>query len=161
MLKLVFKSSNLYRNKLNCYICKHVYLPKFIARFLCKEYIITLETLQDTITNESRANVYSHNTAIFRANKLKVLSIDNKIDLNDSIKKIYSYEDNITYTVGTTVVSLKYDPRINYIYTDGLTYFTTKKPAFDYKTNLYKNKLVSGTYCEWFGGGELKYKKKY
>lgn len=92
-------------------------------------YIITLELLKDSKTNESR-NVTDRNYAKFRTNKAKVISIEHCI----TKKKFKSVRSKTTkffrYQVGNIVHVPDYSSDINEICAPGIHYYITYDAAY-------------------------------
>ena len=69
-------------------LCKeYIVDPKYVFKS-CGNYIVVLQKLLDTITNESRSDVSNAMYANYRANKLRVILIINKFVPFDTIKEI-------------------------------------------------------------------------
>lgn len=129
---------------------------------LCKNsdennWLIVLQKLQDTITNEDRKNVINSDFAKHRANKLKVIEITN---INDaSIKRtsivnkfsLNNITKTLVYSVGEIVESDSFDENHDEIYSNGIHYFKTLAGAYFYR---FTPKNYSGLWLEWFNNGE-------
>lgn len=128
---------------------KYVFIP-------CrKKWIVVAEKLSDTLTSENRPDVVFAKYAKLRADKLKVIHIFNKLNPNQSIRKISKYpwyqihkKDNITFIVDSMIHEnlgdkYLYDGLRNRNY--GLFYFNSLTPAFFFNlhgVNTYSGKLV-------------------
>ena len=104
----------------------------------CREYIVELKRLPDTITNEGRDGVIDRNYAKFRGNKFFVHSIKHKIT-GENISQIENtiFRDKIKYIVGEEI-STEFCEDLNIIRADGIHFFTSFDAAFYYISN---NKL--------------------
>jgi hypothetical protein len=128
-------------------------------------YLVTMEKLKDTKTNEHRKDVTDNRYATFRANKLKVLSI-NKINLalcepdtsmiNQCVSLYnplgnfwnYYYPDTLKdietirtiYKIGEIVYADRYDEDAYSICTHGIHYFRSKERAIMYDVLSYNIK---------------------
>lgn len=124
----------------------------------CKDYIIILQKLDDTITNEDRKKIIDKNYAKFRCNKLKVISIEHKIT-NEKINEIenMAYDLNkLKYKVGTIINIPSFSSRKNgYIYNNGIYYYLSKEPSYYWQLIEYIDKY-SGDYKEWHDNGRIK-----
>jgi len=97
------------------YICDSTYVFKS-----CGNYLVVLEKLPDTITNESRSDISDHMHAKYRANKLRVILIVNKFDPSDIINEIqntYYKHNKITYEKDKIVEVYDYDLDLNKVCT--------------------------------------------
>uniref|UniRef100_A0A6C0ECD2 Uncharacterized protein n=1 Tax=viral metagenome TaxID=1070528 RepID=A0A6C0ECD2_9ZZZZ len=110
----------------------------------CQKYVIILQKLHDTVTNENRTMVKDSNYAIFCANKLLVVEIFNKLVPYETINKISnkSFLNNMTYEKGKIIEVKKFDhwkTEYNMSYVDkyGINYYNTLEPAYYHKLNKY------------------------
>jgi antitoxin component YwqK of YwqJK toxin-antitoxin module len=137
------------------YICrKYISDPTYVFKS-CGNYIIVLQKLPDTITNESRSEISDPMYAKYRANKLRVILIINKFDPFDVIKQIKntSYIDKtIIYKTDKIVKVKDYNMNLDEVYTKGLHYFKTIKQAF-YWDIVDLNPKYTGSYIEWYNNG--------
>jgi hypothetical protein len=117
-----------------------------------RKWLIVLEKLDDSETNEARDNVMDKKCAKFRANKLKVLKIINVNKPRFTKKYILStYADTmIQYTVGEIVYPDYYDKNINNVCSGGIHYFNTVEPAYFYDGYPSGH---NGSFCEYYDNG--------
>jgi hypothetical protein len=117
----------------------------------CDNYLLTLQKLHDTITNESRSDVSDSRYAKFRANKLKVIRIEDK----DSGKQIDSVENScyqqskILYQINKTVVVPDYNLDLDVICTTGVHYFKDREVAWQ-----WQKEIVTGKKTNWYANGQ-------
>jgi len=126
----------------------------------CKSCIVILEKLNDTITNESRGDIFDDKCAQFRANKLLVLKIFNIVSLTElaSIDNSIYPSKQIKYLVGNVIEEKNFNTDLNKIHTEGIHYYKTIEPAY-YK-NLQLNDYT-GKYYEWHENGAKKLECEY
>ena len=100
--------------------------PKYVYKS-CGNYIVVLEKLIDTITNELRTNITDPKYAKYRANKLKTILIINKFDPLDVIMEIENsfYAKKVVYRTGEIIEIDDYDYDANEVCTRGIHYFKT------------------------------------
>lgn len=145
-------------NKFAKFVIDHNYTGNnnYVFKSCQIKWIIILQKLNDTITNENRNDIYDIETASFRANKLKVICIVNKfnpkININKIINSIYT-KKNITYTVNEIVCVDDYDMDINNIYSSGIHYYKSLDPAFYSELDLYKKYI--GNFFSYHNNGRI------
>jgi hypothetical protein len=123
----------------------------------CGEYIVTLEKLIFTNTNEDR-KVYDSRYAKYRADILNVVQIEHKIT-KKCIKEITntSYKKNtVIYKVGETIEVTDFDTNSKKICTTGIHYFLSKEPAFYYSYSVLKRLRFTGQWLGWNRDGKQK-----
>lgn len=145
---LLFKNYNIDPNDQN-----------YVYKLCLNKWLIILQKLPDTITNENRYDINNMKYAKFRANKLKVILIISIINFNTDVTKnivdtIINYYNNIStqYTVNKIVYSNSFDQNLNNICTTGIHYFKTLKPALYFKK--YSNNY-SGIWMSWHNNGRI------
>lgn len=124
-------------------------------------WIIVLEKMHDTNTNENRIDIRNIATAKYRANKLKVVDIINmntpSITKKEIISTYHPKCDNkkTKYKVGDIVYPDYYDPFIENVCSNGIHYFRKIEAAYfygDMPDNYFGNVTVfhdnGGTYSE-------------
>ena len=116
-----------------------------------------------TRDNEKRTNIYNEKYALFRADKLHVVEIFEKLN---PIKKhneisIELYDETIQkYEVGKMIVSHEgYDTNIENVCSKGILYYKTIEPAFYESLNNCVE--YTGEYFCWDENGELVYEKTF
>lgn len=128
----------------------------------CGDWIVVLQKLIDTITNESR-EVADTNHAKFRANKLLVVDIINKFEeskkINNVCNTVYT-KNSIIYGIGNIVSIDDFENDISIVCAKGIHYFKTIETAFYYEYNGYIEK-----YYSWHDNGnksgEYNYSNEY
>jgi hypothetical protein len=133
------------------YVFKSCYNKTNKNPFPERKWIVVLEKINTTITNENRKNVIDKRFAKFRANELKVIKIINMIKPNfvqNKIKSIYETETTI-YKVGKIVKSNGYDNNEDKICSRGIHYFRTLFRAYFYGDSRTK-KIYS-----WYDNGDI------
>lgn len=126
--------------------------PHLAKNFLFKScernWIVVLEKLPDTKTNESR-HVFDERYAKYRANKLKVVLIFNKHSPKETKSEIYNSvfeKKKLLYKSGEIVEADSFDTFFDNVVTNGIHYFKTLEPAFHQESK-------SG-YLQWYDNGE-------
>jgi antitoxin component YwqK of YwqJK toxin-antitoxin module len=128
--------------------------PKYVYKS-CGNYIVVLEKLIDSRTNESRSNVADPKYAKYRANKLKTILIINKFDLSDVIMEIQNsyYEGKkVVYRTDEVIVINDYDHDLGVVCTSGIHYFKTIGQSFFWEL-LEFNPLYTGKWIKWHDNG--------
>lgn len=125
-----------------------------------KTWIVIMQKLKETKTNEERKRVYEKMLAKFRADKLKVIEIFNAIDPDETTTMIVNRfnKKTLTYEVGKIVEADKYDENIDKVCSGGVHYFKSLDAAF------YFNRPLAGCTGYWFdinGDGGIDYVLKY
>lgn len=141
--------------------------PKYVYSDLNHQYILILEKLEDTITNEQRDNVVDKNCAKFRGNKFRIARIlDSHTSLNvkyvniPNTRKIYQ-QNNPSDMIA--VGEILYDPdfSLNDKSDTGFTYFFTIEAAYYSKCDLtcLTCKMETGEFIQYSDSGCVK--KRY
>lgn len=146
-------------------MCEEIIKNSEYVYKLCEQYLIVLEKVHDTVTNENRKNVRSVNTnrARFRANKLLVRQI---IDVKTG-KMIDSFTNmvwnshnhygsywSVTYTVNECVESSNgFDPVLENVCAPGIHYFKNIISALAYKI---PDSDYAGRWIYWGSNGQKK-----
>lgn len=132
---------------------------KYVFKSCGKEWIVILQKLSDTITNEAR-KVVDAKFAKFRADKLLVVDIVNKFDQTKSCISIYNsiyVDDKIEYAKGKTIEITNFDKNIHKVCTRGIHYFKTIVAAFYCELD----KVTNGEWIQWYDSGRLQIKGMY
>ena len=131
----------------------------------CGDFIVVLEKLEETITNENRSNVSQIGDdklyAKYRANKLLVKKIINKYDLTKCEKVMSSgicCLIKIEYKINEYVYPNKFDDNLEEVCSFGIHYFLNLKRAFYYGIEMEN---MTGEYLDWCDSGELSEKYNY
>jgi hypothetical protein len=101
-------------------------------------YLVVLELLEDSITNEAR-KVFDTMHAKYRADKMRVVSIVNKITGDTNMQKVYSdTKELMYYLVGEIVTCVKpFCNDIKKICASGIHYFKSVEAAFWYNWDVH------------------------
>jgi antitoxin component YwqK of YwqJK toxin-antitoxin module len=130
---------------------------------ICGDFIVILEKLEDTLTNENRSNVSQKDDdklyAKYRANKLLVKEIINKYDLT-KCENVMSggYAIQIEYKVNETVYPDNFDTNLEEVCSSGIHYFLNLKSAFYY---CLETENINGEYLNWYDNGQMYEKCNY
>lgn len=137
---------------------------KFYPQFIDSDYvfkscqgawIVVLEKLSDTLTNETRDNIVEKQYAKYRADKLKVIMIFNKHNPSQTKKEVVnSFYKNleIIYKVGEIVHSDSFDSNLNNVCTSGIHYFLNIEPAYYLECEYWG--CFTGKYIQWYDNGQ-------
>lgn len=133
------------------YVFKSCYNKTKKTQYPERKWLVVMEKLSSTITNEDRESLKDARFAKFRANELKVVKIINMTKPGFAKTKIRNYyEDDITiYEVGEIVKPNSYDIYKNEVCSNGIHYFKTLMPAYFYG---YKK---SAKFYEWYDDGNI------
>ncbi len=125
----------------------------------CKNSVVTLELLSDSITNEQRDGVVDSNFAKFRTNKVKVISIINPETDEQLDKDCSVYDHNFVYKDGQIIKTI-FERNINMICGGGIHYFKTYEGALSW---YYRDHIKTNGKCNRYydnGQKELEYNYK-
>ena len=128
----------------------------------CGNYIVVLEKLDDTRTNELRTNISDPKYAKYRANKLKVLLIIHKFDPSNILEKVENsyYKKKVVYITNEIIEIDDYDYDLNVVGTRGIHYFKTIEQAFFWEL-LKFNPAHTGKWIERYENGNKKSEGEY
>ena len=141
----------------------------------CGNYIVTMKKLPDTVTNESRKDVVDPIHAAFRADKLLVVSIEDKITGKtiDRIQNTSYQNKKIWYEASKEVIEPDYYQDLDEVCAPGIHYFLSRESAFNWyncndgphqnwhengqKRNEYArvNGVLHGCYRSWYTNGQI------
>jgi hypothetical protein len=112
------------------------------------KYLIILSLCDDSETDESR-NVHNQLTATFRASKMNVVMIVNKMDPTDKPDKISITWGLSTcvYEVGKIVYADGFSP-IHSLLSQGIHYFKSVFPAICFNLH-FENSIITGLHHIW------------
>jgi hypothetical protein len=127
--------------------------PKYVYKS-CGNYVVVLEKLNDTRTNESRSDIADSKYAKYRANKLKTILIINKFDPLDVIVEIQnsSYKEKKVYKTGEIIEIDEYDYNLEKVCSTGIHYFKTIEQSFFWEL-LGFNLTYTGKKIGWHENG--------
>ena len=117
----------------------------------CRDSIVTMEFLPDSVNNESRTGVYDSRYAKFRTDKVKVIDIVDPVSKVRLIDAVSLSDESFVYTVGE-VVATNYDEHINKVCTSGIHYFKTFEAALSWFYEFHGSR-PDGTYREFTESG--------
>lgn len=120
--------------------------------------LITLEIPDDATTNLDRKNIAVKETASYRANKVKVLKIEDDNGKNYETAEsafVTGFVEILTYKVGETLVEPNYDPDADKVFTKGIHFFLEKHVAELYKLPLHAT--WSGVWMAYYYNGVKKH----
>ncbi len=122
----------------------------------CRNSIIILELLNDTITNEKRNNVINDKYSKFRCDKAKVISIIN-VKTQEKIKEDLSiYDNGFTYSLGE-VAETWFNTHLDNICTAGIHYFKTKEAALSWFYSQCDQIYPDGKLTIWHENGQKEF----
>jgi hypothetical protein len=122
-----------------------------------RNWIVTLQPVEGTITNIGRDKVIDQRYAKFRGNKFMVVGIEHKYDPTLTTKSVTNScyrKQSLIYEIGTIVAVEDFDVNPNNICSTGVHFFMTKECAFTYEapTDEYREQL-SGPYTTYHENG--------
>lgn len=121
-----------------------------IAKHDTIRVLITLEIPDDACTNLSRTNVAVKETAMYRANKAKVLKIED-IEGTTYTTAITNYRAPFHYTVGEYVEEPTFDRSLENVSKEGIHFFLDKHVA-----ELFElEKVENGIFIGWHPNGHI------
>jgi hypothetical protein len=126
------------------------------------DYIVILEKLTETITNESRTHVYDDDFADFRGSIFLVARIFDKFAPTETVSSVTSSKygkKTVLYTTGQTIKPDSFDMNLNNIRSNGIYYYKTVTPAF--YSELEKNSSYTGNYISYHDNGRVKRSGSY
>ncbi len=125
----------------------------------CRNSIVTLQLLPDSVTNESRENIHDPNHAKFRTDEAKVIDIVNPLTNESLSQDVSLYDPHFIYKKGE-IISTYFDRKPDIVCGDGIHYFKTYEAALSWYVRE-KNIKLDGSWRNWDEGGQLKYEKTY
>jgi antitoxin component YwqK of YwqJK toxin-antitoxin module len=128
----------------------------------CAEYVVILERLLDTITNENRntiPNEQSKPFAKYRGNKFLVKEIFHKFDSTNKVSSISSsnFKKKLEYKIGKIIIPDNFDTNFKNVCSSVIHYFLKLECAFYYSLK----KIQNGEYLEWYENGQQYIKCTY
>ncbi len=120
----------------------------------CGKYIVVMKLLEDSITNESRKDIFNANYAKYRTNKVKVILIIHKFTLEmiNDVENSY-YEKKLKYTVNEIIEEKCYDMNLKKVCCAGIHYFKKIECAFYFTLNI--KSYIGGHYTNWWESGQI------
>jgi hypothetical protein len=114
-----------------------------------KRVIVTLEIPEDAITNMNRSTIAVRQTAKYRANKVKVISIEDEEGNMYKIARPCFFDRDILYEVPKMVVCEDFDMTLENVCSSGIHFFLDRKVAEQYGLEEIKN----GTLTQYYDNG--------
>ena len=112
--------------------------------------IVTLEIPEDAQTNMGRSSVAVRETATYRANKAKVLAIEDDSGASYASAASFSYnKKSLTYKVGEMIEEPSFNPDPEKVCAEGIHYFLSRRVA-----ELYSLPVENGLYQSWHENGQ-------
>ncbi len=119
----------------------------------CRNSIVTLKLLNDSVTNEKRDDVVNDKYAKFRCDKARVVNIKN-VKTGKLMKKDASiYSSGFHYRMGK-VVKTYFDEDINKVYCSSIHYFKTDKAALSWFYRQCGKNFPDGKWTWWHENGQ-------
>jgi hypothetical protein len=139
------------------YLINSIYVYKS-----CGEYVVILERLLDTITNENRNNITNKECKLFaeyRGSKFLVKDIFHKFDSTKKVSSILSsnFENKLEYKIGKVIIPDNFDTVLENVCSNGIHYFLKLECAFYYSLE----KIQNGEYLSWHENGQPSKKCTY
>jgi len=120
----------------------------------CRNSIVILELLNDSVTNEKRDDVVDDKYAKFRCNMAKVVNITNVKTGKRMKKDVSIYDDNFYYILNGVVKTHCFNETINEVCTEGIHYFKTKEAALSWFYNQEDKNFPDGKWIRWHENGQ-------
>lgn len=142
--------NNLY-NKYNEYIDNSQYVYKSCQ----KNWIVIMKILDDSKTNMNRTKIINPKTAKYRADKLEVVLIFNKFDIDKTCNEIinsYCILSKLKYKVGEIVKVDNYNENIEIISSYGVHFFKCIMRAYMFELEL---SIIEGEITEYHDDGQI------
>ena len=137
--------------------------PLCVYKLCQSEWLVIMEKLPSTKTNETRPNVKNHMYAKFRANKLKVLAIVNVNNEKNLAVLLHTFQfeninSTVLYEVEKEVTPDHFDKEIENVCSNGIHYFKMIDRAF-----LYRDSPIdyTGIWFDWYDSGQIKNRQIY
>ena len=113
--------------------------------------IVTIEIPEDALTNMGRSSIAVRETAKYRANKAKVIAIEDDSGTPYASATSFNYEKKtLTYKVGETIEEPSYDPDPEEVCAEGIHYFLTRRVAELYNLSTVENGVIQ----RWESNGQ-------
>lgn len=154
--------ANYYLNKIlkkcSTYSTDDSYVFKIV-----KEWMIVMQKLETTKTNELRKDVVDSRYAKFRANELRVIEIFNMKDTKSVRKSITNLRDGnkTIYKTNKIIRPDKYDENIENVCSGGIHYFKTPIAAFYYYPTLITELNCTGKWIKFYNNGQKEIEENY
>jgi hypothetical protein len=113
--------------------------------------IITIEIPEEAITNLRRPGIAFAETAMYRANKVKVLQIEDAEGNSYPSAESFVSSKKLQYVVGEIVEEPNFDPRLEEIFTEGIHFFRNRRVA----ELSYFQEMKDGVFQRWHPNGQI------
>jgi len=135
---------------------------QFFFKSCGKKWIVVMEKVSDTITNQSRLPLGDPNRqfAKYRANKLKVIDIIHKFNPNETTDEIYNsyYKDHtIKYIKENIIISDSFDQNMDEVCSNGIHFYERIECAFYLELMGVEN----GKWTYWYDNGQKFREREY
>ncbi len=127
----------------------------------CRNSIVTLKLLPDSVTNESREGVIDPLHAKFRTNKAQVVSMIDPFTKEPITEDTSLYDSRFTYEIGEIVKVTIFDNNINRVCASGIHYFKTYETAVSWYIRQKNIIPPDGTWRDWYESGQVEYERTY
>jgi len=119
----------------------------------CRNSIVILELLNDSVTNEKRNGVVDDKYAKFRCDKARVVNIVN-VKTEEMMKKDVSiWNDRFRYFSGE-IAETGFDKNPDKICARGIHYFKTREAAVSWFYRQDDEYFLDGKFIQWHENGE-------
>ena len=127
----------------------------------CRNSIVTLELLEDTINNEKRDGVVDKKYAKFRCNTAKVVNIRN-IKTGEKINSDISiFDGNFVYNLGNVIMVTYFNENLNEVCARGIHYFKTKGAALSWFYTQKNQNFHDGKWIKYHENGRKRLEETY
>jgi len=126
---------------------------KMLRYKACKNSIVTLELLDNTINNEKRNNVVNDKYAKFRCDKAKVVNITNVKTGEPMEHDVSIRDDKFVYSLGE-IIETVFNTNIDEVCSEGIHYFKSKEAALSWFYNQNDQNRPDGKWIDWHQNGQ-------
>jgi hypothetical protein len=147
------------------WLSKYRYNDGFVFKS-CGNYIVILQKLSNTKTNETRSVIHNRRYAKCRGDMFRVVDIVYKFDPCNATKNLISVQNTsfakkITYEVDKIVSADRFDNKLDTIYSHGIHYFCSYKAAFFFEFDKWIPYDYTGKHYAWYDDGSIMYMRRY
>ena len=115
-----------------------------------RRVVVTLEIPNDALTNMNRSSIAVKETAKYRANKAKVLKIEDDEGNCYSTATSFNYDKSLEHKLGEVIEEPSYDKDPEEVYAEGIHYYLNKRVA-----ELYGlMNIFNGLFENWHENGQ-------
>ena len=119
----------------------------------CRNSIVTLKLLNDSVTNEKRDVVVNDKYAKFGCDRAKVVNIT---EVKTGARMVYDtsiYTCDFCYRMGKIVKS-HFDGKLDIVCASGIHYFKTKEAALSWFYRQKNQNFPDGKWTKWYENGQ-------